>query len=142
MAKTPVVSESIRIRAPIAIVWDALIDPQKIEQWLNSTHVETTWKPGSPITFSGSLEGMTYRDKGIVLQFEPESILQYNHWSKWSRIPDTPDNYSVITLTVERSGADTLLAVRHENLATDEMYKHSKLHWQATLPLLKQLIEG
>jgi uncharacterized protein YndB with AHSA1/START domain len=141
-ANTPAVNRSIRIRAPIATVWDALIDPQKIEQWLNGAHVQTTWKPGSPIMFSGSLEGMTYRDKGVVLQFEPEAILQYSHWSKWSRIPDTPDNYSVVTLTVARSAADTLLAVRHENLATDEMYKHSKFHWEMTLPVLKQMLEA
>ena len=141
MPHSPVVKSSIRIRAPIATVWDALVDPKKIERWLNGAHVETTWKPGSAITFSGSLEGMTYRDKGSVLKFEPEAILQYTHWSKWSRIPDTPANYSIVTLTVEPADSATLLAVRHENFATEEMYRHSKSHWETTLPVLKQMIE-
>ena len=141
IASAPAVSQSIRIRAAIGKVWDALIDPQKIALWLNGAHVETTWKPGSAITFSGSLEGMTYRDKGTVVKLEPEALMQYTHWSTWSRLPDTPKHYSVITITVAPTDGGTLLAVRHENLATDEMYKHSKSHWETTLQVLKKLLE-
>ena len=142
IASAPAVSQSIRIRAPIGKVWDALVDPHKIAQWLNGAHVETTWKPGSAITFSGSLEGMTYRDKGVVVKLEPEALMQYTHWSKWSRLPDTPEHYSVITITVAPAHGGTLLAVRHENLATEEMYKHSKSHWETRLPELKKLLEA
>jgi uncharacterized protein YndB with AHSA1/START domain len=140
-ANAPAVSQSIRIRAPIDKVWDALVDPQIIAQWLNGAHVETTWKPGSAITFSGSLEGMTYRDKGVVVQLEPKSLMQYTHWSKWSRLPDTPEHYSIITIKVAPASGGTLLAVRHENLETEEMYRHSKSHWETTLPVLKKLLE-
>jgi uncharacterized protein YndB with AHSA1/START domain len=139
---TAVVAQSVRIRAPLARVWAALVDPTQIEQWLNGAHIETTWQVGSPITFSGTLEGMTYRDKGTVLQFEPRRIMQYTHWSKWSRLPDTPDNYSAITITVEPAREGTLLAVRHEHFVTDEMYNHAKLHWQTTLPVLKEMVEA
>lgn len=142
IASAPAVTQSIRIRAPLDAVWDALVDPQKIAQWLNGAHVETTWKPGSPITFSGSLEGMTYRDKGVVVKLEPQALMQYTHWSKWSRLPDTPEHYSVITITVTPAQGGTLLAVRHENLATEEMYKHSKSHWETRLPELKKLLEA
>lgn len=141
IATTPAVAQAIRIRAPIDKVWNALVDPQIIAQWLNGAHVETSWKPGSAITFSGSLEGMTYRDKGIVVQLEPKSLMQYTHWSKWSRLPDTPEHYSVITITVAPANGATLLSVRHENLATEEMYRHSKSHWETTLPVLKKLLE-
>jgi uncharacterized protein YndB with AHSA1/START domain len=142
IATTPAVNQSIRIRAPLGKVWDTLIDPEKIAQWFNGAHVETTWQPGSAITFSGSLEGMTYRDKGTVVKLEPEALMQYTHWSRWSRLPDTPEHYSVITITVTPADGGTLLAVRHENLATEEMYKHSKSLWAATLPVLKKLIES
>jgi uncharacterized protein YndB with AHSA1/START domain len=142
IASPPAVAQSIRIRAPIGKVWEALVDPHKIAQWLNGAQIETTWKPGSAITFSGSLEGMTYRDKGTVVQLEPEALMQYTHWSKWSRLPDTPENYSIVTMTVAPMQGGTLLAVRHENLATDEMYRHSKSLWETRLPELKKLVEA
>jgi uncharacterized protein YndB with AHSA1/START domain len=139
---TGVVAQSVHILAPLARVWDALVDPAQIEQWLNGAHIETTWQVGSPITFSGAVEGMTYRDKGVVSQFEPRRRLQYTHWSKWSRLPDTPDNYSLITLTVEPEQNGTLLAVRHEHFVTDEMFDHAKFHWQMTLAVLKEMVEA
>ncbi|HVY80953.1 MAG TPA: SRPBCC family protein [Steroidobacteraceae bacterium] len=142
MASPPPVTQVIRIRAPLGKVWEALVDPQKIAQWLNGALIETTWEPGSAITFTGSLEGMTFRDKGVVVQLEPQALMQYTHWSTWSRLPDTPEHYSIITITVAPEKGGTLLAVRHENLATEEMYLHSKSHWETRLPELKKLVES
>lgn len=84
---------------------------------------------------------MKFRDKGVVQQFEPGRVLQYTHWSKWSRLPDTPDNHSVVTLTVEPERDGTLLTVRHERFASEELYKHAHFHWQMTLPVLKETVE-
>lgn len=142
MSSSPLVTKSVRIRAPIDKVWDTLTDPKKIEQWLNGDHVETTWEIGSPITFKGTFMGKKYQDKGTVLKFEPGRVMQYTYLSRWSRLPDTPENHSIITITVEPADEDTALTLNHERFATDEMYKHSRFHWEMTLNALKGLIEA
>ena len=54
---------SIIINAPAAQVWKALTDPAIIKQYFFGTNVETDWKKGSPITWTGEWEGKTYQDK-------------------------------------------------------------------------------
>jgi len=57
--------------------------------------------------------GKKYQDKGIVLKFEPGRDMEYTYWSSWSRLPDTPENHSIIPITVEPVGEDTGLALNH-----------------------------
>ncbi|MGO4433808.1 SRPBCC domain-containing protein [Paenarthrobacter sp. RAF9] len=45
-------------------VWEALTDPALIKQYFLGTNVETTWRVGDPITYSGEYNGKSYEDKG------------------------------------------------------------------------------
>jgi uncharacterized protein YndB with AHSA1/START domain len=85
MAKS--VQHSIRIRAKPSAVWATLIDPVKIARWMGGAHVESTWQHGGAISFTGTLHGRPYQDRGTVLACEPEQLLRYNHWSALSRLP-------------------------------------------------------
>lgn len=52
-------------------VWQALVDPDQIRQYMFGSQVVTDWRPGSPIVWKGKYEGRSYEDKGEVLQVEP-----------------------------------------------------------------------
>src|SRR5258706_8265770 len=84
---------SIRIRARPSVVWKALLEPTKLARWMSGAQVESTWEPGSAITFTGTLNGHPFRDRGTVLACEPERILRYNHWSFLSRLADSDDSH-------------------------------------------------
>ncbi len=58
--------------------------------------VTTEWEVGRPILFEGTWDRRKYLDRGTVLAFDPEKTLRYNMWSKLSRLPDTPENYTVV----------------------------------------------
>jgi hypothetical protein len=58
----------------------------------------TSWEVSSPIIISGDLHGIPFRNKGTVLQLEPEKQLQYTYWSTLSEQADIPENYSIITI--------------------------------------------
>ena len=45
------------IHAPISKVWQALVNPEIIKQYLFNTDVISDWKVGSPITYRGEWEG-------------------------------------------------------------------------------------
>jgi uncharacterized protein YndB with AHSA1/START domain len=76
---TPSVQLSIRIRAKPGLVWNTLTDATKIAQWMGGTHVESTWEPGSAISFTGTLHGHPQNDRGTVLACDSERLLRYNH---------------------------------------------------------------
>ena len=59
------------VAAPAERVWNAMTDPDQVAQYMMGSRVETDWKPGSPIIWSGEWEGKPYQDKGKVLAAEP-----------------------------------------------------------------------
>lgn len=119
-------------------------------RWFNGTQVSSSWQVGSAISFVGVMNGKRYPGKGTVLQFEPAQILQYNHWSKVSRLKDTFDNRSIVTITLESNDIGTILHLRHEHLAhigheqrlQEATYKHWDFSWAVMLEVLKEEIEA
>ena len=79
---------TITIEASASEVWQALIDPEKVKQYLFGTQVTTDWQVGSPITYKGTWQGKVYEDKGKVLQNEAEKLLVSTFWSSLSGKPD------------------------------------------------------
>ena len=131
----------ITIDASAARVWQALTDPDLIRKYFFGTNTESTWKPGTPVKFSGEWEGKTYEDKGTVLEAVPEKKLKYNYWSSMSGIEDKPENYANITYTLEERNGSTLLTVHQDNIPDEKMREHSEANWKMVLNQLKQLLE-
>lgn len=48
---------STTIEAPLRTVWNALVDPQAIREYMFGTNVASDWTEGSPITWKGEWEG-------------------------------------------------------------------------------------
>lgn len=132
---------SIEINAPVEKVWQAITDPEIIKQYFFGTNLETSWKPGEPIYFRGEWEGKSYEDKGTILQIEPQKRLQFNYWSNFSGLADTPENYSTVTYELSDQGDKTVVLVKQDNIASDEAKNHSESNWQTVLQGMKKLLE-
>ena len=141
MTKNLVLTKTITINATTAAVWNALVNPELIKEWLFGTTVISDWKVGSLILFTGTWNGTAYADKGTILKFEIEKIFKYSYWSGFSGLADIPENYSNITFELKANGNETLLTLTQSNFATETMYQHSDTNWAATLELMKGLIE-
>ena len=132
---------SIVIMAPIAKVWDALINPAIIKQYIFGTDAVSDWKVGSPITYSGIWEGTTYTDKGVILDIIPEKRLVTTYWSSMSGIADIPENYKKITYEVTEEGEGTRLTITQSNNDTEKAKKESDGNWSMVLYTLKKILE-
>lgn len=130
------------IHAPVSKVWDGLTLPELVKQYFFGSNLVTTWKPGSPIYFRGEWEGKPYEDKGTVLKFEPGKMLQYNYFSSWSDLKDSPENYQTITYRVKSKGDRTVLIILQGNIDTLEKKLHSAQNWAALMKELKKLMES
>ncbi len=132
---------TLTINAPVAKVWDGLTNPAMIKQWLFGTDTKTTWEPGSDLIFSGEWSGQAYEDKGKVVVFEPEKVLEYTYWSAFSKLPDAPENYSRVRFVLSDKGDITEMVVTQTGFTGEEAKQHSMDNWRSTLGKMKELVE-
>ena len=130
------------INAPVSKVWQALVNPEIIKQYLFDTDVISDWQVGSPITYKGEWQGKSFEDKGKILEIEPEKILKSTHWSPMSGVPDSPENYHTVTYTLAEKGEDTQVTITQDNNANEDEVKHSEQNWKTVLDGMKKLLEG
>jgi uncharacterized protein YndB with AHSA1/START domain len=62
MPKNIIARTSLSIAAPAARVWDALVNPQLIKQYMFGTTAVSDWQQGSPIIWRGEWKGKPYED--------------------------------------------------------------------------------
>ena len=133
---------STTIDAPAAKVWDALVDPAAIKEYMFGTNMESDWQPGSAITWKGEWQGKAYEDKGVIQTIEPRRTLRYTHFSPLAGLPDRPENYHTVTIELTERGAQTEVALSQDNNATEEAREHSEKNWKMMLEGLKTYVES
>lgn len=139
--KNLIAKASTTINAPVAKVWDALINPKTIKQYMFGTNVASDWKQGSAIVWKGEWEGKPYEDKGVILRIEPQRVLQYTHFSPLSGLPEKPENYHTVTIELSGTGAQTRVSLSQDNNPTEKDREHSEKNWGMMLSGLKKLLE-
>lgn len=141
MNRDLIVSVSAHIEATKAAVWDALVNPEKIAQYLFGIQTESTWEIGSPITFTGSYDGQSYVDKGDIVNFEPEAKLEYTYLSSFSGLEDKDENYSLVAFHISGTDGDVTLTIHQLGFTTEEAQSHSTQAWNTVLDGIKQIAE-
>jgi len=141
MPKNLIAQASVTIAAPVAKVWDALVNPQTIRQYMFGTTVSSNWKAGSPITWKGEWKGKPYEDKGTIRKIEPGRLLQYTHYSPLAGQPDVPESYHTVTIQLAGEGTGTRVSLAQDNNENDDARKHSEQNWKMMLESLKKLLE-
>ena len=131
-----------RIYASPRRVWDALVNPAIIRRYMFGTTVVSDWKEGSPVTWRGEWEGRAYADKGKILHYEPEKMLQYSHFSPLSGLRDIPEHYHTVTITLSVEGEYTRVSLSQDNNPTTEARDHSLKNWETMLAGLKKVLES
>lgn len=141
MATDHIARASIKIHALPEEVWDALINPEVIREYLFGTTVTTDWKEGSRIRWTGEWQGRSYEDRGKVLKFQPQRLLQYSHFSPLTGKDDKPENYHTVTITLHPREGAVELSLKQDNNTTAEERDHSERNWQLMLETLKKYLE-
>lgn len=133
------VNASIKINATPLHVWNVLTNPDKIMLFTGSK-VETDWKVGSLIIWSGEMQGTPYKNKGEVLEVKPEHILSHTFWTGMGGDADQPENYSVVTYTINQVDDMTVeLTYSRTKIATEMETQIFHAHVQSMLEEIKRI---
>ena len=134
--------KSIEIAASEDAVWKALTTPELIKQYMFGAEAVSDWTVGSTLVYRGEWEGENYEDHGTILEIDPPQLLKATYFSPISGKPDVPENYSVVTYTVDADGADrATLTVSQTNNPTAEAATQSESNWSMVLDGIKALLE-
>ncbi|HZQ31635.1 MAG TPA: SRPBCC family protein, partial [Mycobacterium sp.] len=106
------------------------------------SRVDTDWRPGSSITWSGEFNGKAFEDKGEILEVDQNRLLKVTHFSPLSGQPDQPENYHTLTYELAERDGGTHVSLTQDNNGSEEEAEHAKANWDAMLGGLKKTVEG
>ncbi len=141
MNENLIAKASILINASRKKVWEALVTPKVIKQYMFGSDVISDWRAGSPIKWRGEWQGKPYEDKGTILQFKPEQRLQYDHFSPLSGLPDIAENHHTVTVELSSEGDKTRVVLSQDKNANEDERMHSEKNWEMMLASLKKVVE-
>jgi len=133
----------IIVQAPLEKVWEALVTPEMIKEYMFGTDVVSDWKEGSSIVWKGEWKGKQYEDKGTILKLKKLKTLQYSHYSPLTGKPDLEENYHIVTIKLSEFElyAGVEIELTQDNNETEDEQKHSEDNWNMMLEGLKKFLE-
>ncbi|MDR1533236.1 MAG: SRPBCC domain-containing protein [Clostridiales bacterium] len=170
MALENKVSTVALINAEVSEVWDALINPAKIKEYLYGVDAVSDWKPGSPILFRGKWENEIFEDKALINVMDTNKCFGYSYWSPFFGTEDKPENYLDYTFSLKNPankgdakrrfrrvlcgenseapeasplpGSRTTLALTCGNIRTEEMLAKQQDGCEIFLKNIKAVVEN
>ncbi|NLR57559.1 SRPBCC domain-containing protein [Chitinophaga polysaccharea] len=137
-------SDQVTIVAAPADVWRVLTDTADMKNWMGEPDMQleitTTWRVNTPFIIRG-FHHVRFENKGVVIAHEAPKRLSYTHFSSVSRLPDVPENYSLLEFRLTPATDQTILQLRIENFPTETIFKHLQFYWRTTLVKIKQAAE-
>ncbi|WP_103070146.1 SRPBCC family protein [Aquimarina sediminis] len=142
MSKELISISSIDINASLSQIWNILIEPELAKEYFFGAEIITDWKIGNPIIFKGEFNGNAYEEKGVLLNVDPNSQLQYSHWSNFDGLPDEPENYRTWTFDLYKKSEQIQLSITEDNIPTEKQKNRSDEFWSEALLKIKRLAEN
>jgi uncharacterized protein YndB with AHSA1/START domain len=132
----------ILINTNLVEVWQALADPQKLDQWANGPEVELRWAlHGSAGQHSDP--AVTYPGNfSKVLRVDPLKRLEYSCWIGSGDESNPSRELSAVTVTVTSKGMGTYLHVKQVRQTEGRSLEIACGSWSSKLIALKKALEG
>ena len=130
------------IAAPPETVWDVLTDPGPHPDIMFGARIDTTWRVGDRITWSGEWEGKPYEDYGEILEVEPGRTLRVTHFSPLTGVADIPENFHELDFRLTPTPSGTRLVLTQDNNPTAESAEHSSANWRRMLDGVARVAES
>ncbi len=105
----PLIEVDTTVNAQAKQVWRTLT-ASKSAMFMGAA-VDTDWREGSPISFTGEFKGKPYRDHGEIRTLDEGRELAFTHFSPLSGKADSEENYHLVDVRLSPDGDKTRVSV-------------------------------
>jgi uncharacterized protein YndB with AHSA1/START domain len=120
-----------RLAARIQDVWEAITEPEELEEWLSTTELEP--RSGGRIQIDFGDNDVV---RGTVQKFDPPHVFEFT-WSD----PKDGNDPSVVRFELTQDGDETVLRFTHRR-QLDHLARSTAAGWHAHLDLLEGRLRG
>lgn len=144
MMDKPLIEVDTLVEADPKDVWNVLT--QEKSAMFMGADVDTDWREGSPISFTGEFNGKPFKDHGEIREIDEPRTLAFTHFSPSSGKPDAPENYNLVRVTLAPEGDRTRTTLSQTPMGNgpapnDETRAAFEKNWRAMLDGLKTAAE-
>ncbi|MEL6251389.1 MAG: SRPBCC domain-containing protein [Bacteroidota bacterium] len=137
---------SIDIAASRERVWDTLVNPDLVEQYMYGARTESDWKVGSELLYTMMMEGAKLTVvNGTLLTFDAPKILKHSLFPTTADYPNVPENHLHITYTLSKTETGTHLHILQEGYDRvangEKRYQDTLDGWEMVWEKLKEVAE-
>jgi uncharacterized protein YndB with AHSA1/START domain len=130
----------VLIRATPEAIWQALVDPERTQQYYFGTRVESDWSPQSPVRYRDPAGEVPV--EGEVVEFEPPRRLVTTFRAFFAAGGNGDAEPATVSWEIEPMGEVSKLTLTHDGFepgspAADQVH----LGWVHTVSSLKSLLE-
>jgi len=123
-------------------VWKALTTSEQVSKYLFGAKVESEWKVGSRIVYSGNFNGNNFRDVGTITALEEGRLFSYSYWSANHGTANVPENHVTVSYLLEPEGNGTILTVEQKNYRSADIARMMDDLWDVILKGLKETVQS
>jgi uncharacterized protein YndB with AHSA1/START domain len=132
---------TIKLNAPIDIVWEALTNPTKVKLWQFGSDLITTWEVGSNIEFVTEWEGQIFKQWGKVVEIKRNELIKYSLFAPRPDLEDKPENYFIMNYILKSESGQTTLEIIQEDNRPNAIQEEPQGEENPILQSLKSIIE-
>ncbi|MFA6505087.1 MAG: SRPBCC domain-containing protein [Treponemataceae bacterium] len=127
------------IPASIEKVWDAFATSDGFARIYEGIKVESDWKVGGPVVWSGEWEGKAFRDEGVITVYDRPRLFEYTYWTSFWGLPRTPDTTQPIRNEFQAVAGGTKVLITQSNLRSPESRDSAEKNWRG---IIAKIAEG
>jgi uncharacterized protein YndB with AHSA1/START domain len=145
MTAQSILSYSLLVHSSPQCLWNVLTLPKLMQQWMGEPEmnldIQTDWVVGHSFSIQG-FHHILFENKGVLLAFEPNTLLSYSSLSSVSKLVDSPENYSVIIFHLKPVDQSTELTITVSHFPTETIFKHLEFYWRTAIYQIKNKAES
>ncbi|MCB9169852.1 MAG: SRPBCC domain-containing protein [Flavobacteriales bacterium] len=119
MDKETVIERTMYVEASPKTIWRALTEPELTKLYMDGWMIRTNWKRGRPVMWEERVgNDVVQRAKGTLMASLPAHRLRFTQLALDSGLPDTPDSYTMVDISMEEEpDGRTLVKLWHGDFA-------------------------
>lgn len=141
MRENLVARASMTTHVSISRVWNALINPEAMREYMSGAVVTANWKEGGAIDWKGAWMGTSYEFTGVVLKIMPRRRMQFTHARQRAGAAAASGIRQTVTIDLSVRGRETDVLLSQDKNPTEAIREHSEQRWEAVLAALKKFLE-